>query len=173
VRLPLQYLNLFGVLILGGVCALQWRSNRELNVAANHLERLRLEQLAQLEERDRSIQGYAADLEYFREQLTRAGDRLKETEVSLAAKRKELALARHERDQLRISVTNWANAVAARDEQLEEAADQLQRLGKDRNDAVLRFNELAETHNDVVQELNERTRQFNELAERYQKLPRP
>jgi ABC-type transporter Mla subunit MlaD len=70
--------------------------------------------------------------------------------------------SRQERDQLRISVTNWADAVAARDEQLEEAAGQLARLGADRNDAVTRFNELAEKHNEVIHELNDRTRQFNE-----------
>ena len=169
----LQYLNLFGVLVLGGFCVVQWRVNRDLNLETNRLERVRIEQVAQLEERDRLIQDYIADLDQFREQLTRVTDRLKETEGNLAATRLELAQLTQERDQLRISVTNWANAVAARDAQIEEAAGQLAQLGADRNDAVTKFNELAEKHNAVVQELNDRTRQFNELVDRYQKLAKP
>lgn len=169
----LQYLNLFGVLVLGGFCVVQWRVNRDLNLETNRLERVRIEQVAQLEERDRLIQDYLADLDQFREQLTRVTDRLKRTEGDLAAARLELAQLTQERDQLRISVTNWANAVAARDAQIEEAAGQLAQLGADRNDAVTKFNELAEKHNAVVQELNDRTRQFNELVDRYQKLAKP
>jgi methyl-accepting chemotaxis protein len=169
----LQYLNLFGVLVLGGFCVVQWRVNRDLNLEITRLERVRIEQLTQLEERDRVIQDYLADLDQFREQLSRVTNRLKETEGDLAATRLELAQLTQERDQLRISVSNWADAVAARDEQLEEAAGQLARFGADRNDAVTRFNELAEKHNEVIHELNDRTRQFNELVERYQKLAKP
>jgi len=162
-----QYVNLFGVLVLGCLCVLQWRVNRELNLETNRLEQLRLDQQAQLEERDRSIQGYRTDLDQFRAQFTQVRDRLKETEASLADARRELEHLGQERDQLRTSVTHWAAAVAARDEQLETAASQLRQLGADRNEAVNRFNELAEQHNAVVEELNHRTQQFNELAERH------
>ncbi len=172
-RLSLQHLNLFGVLALGMCCAVQWRTNRELNLEANRLERLRQEQSQQLEERDRRIQQGAADLDRFREQLTRAGERLRETETGLTAARHELAELARERDQLRIAVTNWAEAVAARDARLEEAAGQLERLAADRNEAVTRHNELAERLNETIGHLNDRTRQFNELIERYPKPARP
>ncbi|MCL4178563.1 MAG: hypothetical protein KJ072_12580 [Verrucomicrobia bacterium] len=172
-RLPLQYLNLFGVLALGVCCVVQWRTNRELNLEAYRLERLRQEQSHQLEERDRRIQQGAADLDRFREQLTRAGDRLKESEAGLTTARDELAQLTRERDQLRSAVTNWAEAVAARDARLEEAAGQLERLASDRNEAVRRHNELAERLNETIGQLNDRTRQYNELIERHQKPSRP
>jgi septal ring factor EnvC (AmiA/AmiB activator) len=157
VRLP--YVNLVGVLVLGGFCVAQWRVNRELNLETHRLERLRLDQQAQIEERDRSLQGYRADLDQFRDQLTQTRRRLQETETSLAAARQNLELLGQERDQLRTSVTNWASAVAARDEQLATAAHQLRQLGEDRNEAVSRFNELAAQHQAVVEELNRRTQQ--------------
>lgn len=154
-----QYVNLFGVLALSCLCIIQWRVNRELNLETQRLEQLRRDQQAQLEERDRSIQGYLADLDQFREQLTQTRQRLSETEANLAAARRELEHLGQERDQLRTSITNWAAAVAARDEQLETAASQLRQLGEDRNEAVSRFNALAERHRAVVEELNRRTQQ--------------
>lgn len=168
-----QYVNLLGVLALGCLCIIQWRVNRELNLETQRLDQLRLDQQAQLEERDRSIQGYRADLDQFREQVTQTRRRLNETEANLVAARRELERLGQERDQLRTSITNWAAAVAARDEQLETAASQLRQLGADRNEAVSRFNELAEQHDAVVAELNHRTQQFNELAERFRKTAAP
>jgi methyl-accepting chemotaxis protein len=168
-----QYVNLLGVLVLGCLGVIQWRVNRDLNLETQRLEQLHLDQQAQLEERDRSIRGYRADLDQFRDQLTRTRQRLKETDASLAAARHELAQLARERDQLRIAVTNWADAVAARDARLEEAAGQLEQLAADRNEAVRRHNELAEILNETIGQLNDRTRQFNELIERHQNQSKP
>jgi hypothetical protein len=44
-------------------------------------------------------------------------------------------------------VLQWTAAVTARDEQLQAARDQLEKLATDRNDAVLKFNALAEKYN--------------------------
>jgi uncharacterized coiled-coil protein SlyX len=75
------------VLVLGGVLRRPVAREPRLESRITRLERVRLEQLTQLEERDRVIQDYLADLDQFREQLSRATNRLKETEVSLAATR--------------------------------------------------------------------------------------
>lgn len=140
----LQFINLLGVFALAVLCVMQWRADRNLNLELSAREKTRLDQAAKLEHQDKTIKGYVADLETFRKQLARANVSLKETEKSLAGAQREIRQLSNERNQLRISVTNWAGAVAARDEQLKQAAEQLQKLASDRNEAVKKFNELAE-----------------------------
>jgi len=87
--------------------------------------------------------------------LARLTGELKETTDKLAATERELRQALAEGDQLKSSVTNWAAAVAARDERLKQAANQLKTLAAERNHAVKQFNELAERHNQLVKEWND------------------
>lgn len=171
-RLPLPYLNLFGVLVLAILCVFQWNANRALHLESNRLEGLCQTQSQQLDERERINRECHGDLERVREQLTRVTDRLAEAEAALAEARIELGQMSEERDQLRVTVSNWAAAVDARDLQLADAADELKRLGADRNDAAVKFNDLAGKHNELVNQLNERTREFNELVEIYNTLVR-
>lgn len=165
----MQYLNFAGVLALAGLCLVQWRANREVNLEANALEKTRLEQSATIEEQAKQVKGLQADLETFRAHLASAnlgwnGAKSNLTRVELEGR--QLA---NERDQLKVSVTNWASAVAARDAQLKEVAAQLKTLAAERNETVMKFNELAEKYNGVVRDLNERTQRFNELAQRFNK----
>jgi uncharacterized coiled-coil DUF342 family protein len=60
-----------------------------------------------------------------------------------------------ERNRLESSVSNWAAAVTARDERLSEAARQVGALVAERDEAVKRFNDLAERHNRLAKEWNE------------------
>jgi len=56
---------------------------------------------------------------------------------------------------LRESLTNWMNAVSARDERLKEANASIQDLAERLNASVQKFNELATNYNAVVKDLNE------------------
>ena len=133
-----NYVNLFGVLVSvalvssSGVSTATSTSNGIASTNSASTNR------PSSKKRDRSIQGYRTDLDQSRDQFTQVRDRLQETEASLAAARRDLDRLGQERDQLRTSVTNWAAAVAARDEHLEAAASQLRQLGADRNEAVNR-----------------------------------
>ena len=60
-----------------------------------------------------------------------------------------------QRDALKASVTNWAGAVASRDERLKEANVRIRQLADDLNASIRKFNDLATNHNAVVKELNE------------------
>ncbi|MCI0534347.1 MAG: hypothetical protein L0Z50_03890 [Verrucomicrobiales bacterium] len=166
----LQLINFFGVLALVALCVVQWRANRQVNLELIALEKTRLEHVAKLEEQERIIKGLTVDLDSFREQLARANVTAMDTESRLVSAERTVLQLTNERDQLKASVANWANAVTARDEQLKAAAEQLQKLAADRDEAVTKFHELAEKHNEVVKNLNERNRQFNELVEKYNKL---
>ena len=60
----LHIFNLLGVIVLAGVCIYQWRINREVNLEANRLEKLRIEHTAKIEEQEKTIAGYVAELDF-------------------------------------------------------------------------------------------------------------
>ena len=148
----LHWFNLVGVLALAILCVLQWRANRQLNLEVNRREQLGLEQSARLEEQARTSAGQTSDLSSLRTHLARVSGELAQTADKLAAAERQLRQMAAERDQLKTSVTNWAAAVAARDERIKQTAAQLQTLARERNDAVKQFNELAIRHNQLVKD---------------------
>jgi len=150
-----QYANLIGVVALAVLCVVQWSANRRVNLEASALEKTRLDLTAKVAEHEKTIKGQAADLDTFREQLTLATTSLKETETKLTKAGREIVQLEGEREQLKISVTNWAAAVTARDERIKEANDRLKQLGEDLNASIRKFNELAETHGKLVKNWND------------------
>lgn len=166
----LHYFNFVGVLALAVLCVAQWRINRDLNLRTNLLEKDRITQNARIDEQNAQIKGQAADLDAFRDNVQRAAADLRSAESNLLVLRRESAQLAAERDQLKESVAGWAKAVKERDEQLARLGEQAQKLVADRNDAVAKFNELAEKHNATVNDLNNRTKEFNTLVERYNAL---
>jgi chromosome segregation ATPase len=151
----LQYFNLLGVVALAALCAVQWQANRRVNLESSALEKTRLEQTAKIVEGEKALHGVQADLDGFRGQLSRASTSLQEASDKLRVAERQVADLTAERDQLRVSVTNWSAAVTARDERLKANAEQLQKLATERNDSVTKFNELAGKYNSVVKDLNE------------------
>lgn len=151
----LQYANLIGVAALAVLCVIQWKANRRVNLEASALEKTRQELTSKVAEHEKTIKGQVADLDTFREQLSLATTSLKETETKLTKAGRENVQLEAEREQLKISVTNWAAAVTARDERIKEANDRLKKLGEDLNASIRKFNELAETHGKLVKDWND------------------
>lgn len=58
-----------------------------------------------------------------------------------------------ERDQLKGAITNWANAVALRDERMKEANARIEQLAADLNASIRKYNELVTNYNAVVRTL--------------------
>ncbi|MFO1498165.1 MAG: hypothetical protein U1G07_07195 [Verrucomicrobiota bacterium] len=162
-----QWFNLCGVALLVVLCVLQWRMNRRLNLEAVALAKTRLEQQGQLEEQQKTMAGVTRDLETFRSQVTTLHAASRENADRVKAAEQEVAQLTATRDQLQLSITNWAQAVAIRDARLKEADGQLAKLAEERNAAVTRFNDLATKYNTVVNDLNTRTKEFNALVEKY------
>ena len=164
----LQFVNLFGVVILAAVCGAQWTINRKVNLEANRLEKVRIEQQQQLEERDKAIKGQLADLDTFRERIQSLSKSMKESETKAAQFESKFTQAEADREQLKENIRKWTEAVQQRDQELTKARDQIQTLATNRNGAVERFNELAEKYNAVVKDLNKRSDEFNSLVEKIQ-----
>jgi chromosome segregation ATPase len=150
-----QWANLSGVLALVLLCVLQWRRDRLLNLELNRSEKIRHGQEQKLGEHEKSLQGLTDDLALFKEQLGRAQSELSESRKRTAELERSSQQLSTERDQLKESVTNWANAVAVRDERLTTANNRIRDLADQLNASVQKFNELATNYNAVVQSLNE------------------
>ena len=166
----LQVLNFVGVVVLAAVCVGQWTINRSVNLEANRLEKTRIEQSGRIEEQEKAIKGYMADLDAFREQIQTLSKSLKESETKSGEFEGKLTRAEEDREQLKENLAKWTEAVKLRDEELGKAREQIEKLANDRTGAVDRFNELAEKYNASVQELNKRTEDFNALVEKYNQL---
>ena len=157
----LQIVNFIGVLLVAGLCALQWYDNGQLHAQGEDLERTRQEQAAKIAGQDKAIQGCTADLDDLRGMLSKSDAELKDTQAKLAAEtagRNRLAAARDEltaeRDQLKSAIEKWAAAVAQRDDalkqlgdQVKQANEQLQKLTADRNDTITKYNNLVNEMN--------------------------
>jgi len=71
---------------------------------------------------------------------------------AIAAAERALHQSKGEPGQLKASVTNWAAAVAARDDRLRQAASERRALADERNAQVEKFNALAARHNQLVKD---------------------
>jgi chromosome segregation ATPase len=137
----MNYLNFVGVIALAILCSFQWQTNSRLNLEAQSLQKTTLEQAAKIDEQDRTIKNDAADLDDLRSRLSLAESALADDEASLK--------------QLKAALDKWIAAVAQRDQALKQAGAQIQKLANERNDAILKFNDLAGKYNVVVKQLND------------------
>jgi len=153
----LELANLAGVLLLAVLCVVQWKTHRRLNLRIADLEKSRLELTARSAEQTRALEGCSADLEEFRGQLMKANLNLKEARLESASSERELHTLRGQGEQLKAGITNWSNAVTARDQQLVEASRQIRELATDRNETVIKFNELADRYQSLVRQWNAMT----------------
>ena len=151
----LQYFNFIGIIALAVLCSAQWRTNRRLNLEIFDLEKTRLDQLAKIDEQDKSIKGYVADLDELRQRLTLSESALKESQEKFAALAADRDKVIAERDALKTSLDKFTAAVAERDAALKQAGwIRFEKLAADRNDAISKFNDLADKYNAVVKDLD-------------------
>jgi len=153
--------NLLGVIALAALCAVQWRNNGRINLQLIDLEKTRIAQSTKIAEQEKAIKGYVADLDDFRERLTRSEAALDKMETKLNTtikERNQLTAQRDqlvaERDELKTTLDKWVAAVAERDKVLKQAGDEVQTLLQQRNDAIARFNDLVGKYNALVKDLD-------------------
>ncbi len=162
----LTILNTIGVLALATLCVFQWQTNRRVNLEAAALEKTRQEQAVKIAEQEKSLKGFAADLETFREQLLRANAASKESGTRLYDLEKQVRQLTAERDALKANMEKWSVAVTERDETIKLANEQIKSLADERNNAIKRYNA-------IVEEMDGLTKQYNELAAKYNELVQP
>lgn len=150
----LPYINLVGIVALVILCVAQWRRDRELNLHLRAMEKHRIAQEQKITDQQQSIKGLTDDLTQFKERFALAQTDSNDARQKAREFERENGQLTSERDQLKQSITNWAKAVTARDEQLKEANDRIRALAADLTASVQKFNALATNYNALVSEVN-------------------
>ena len=160
----LGWINLLGVLALAVLCAVQWQRDRRLNLEINLLERGRLAQQEKISEQEKAAAGVSADLARFKEQFKEAHTDANDARKAVRDFEQKHEQIIRERDQLRMSVTNWSAAVTARDESLKQANERLRDTTLRLNESILKFNELASNYQTSVQRFNDLATNYNSVV---------
>ncbi len=150
----LKYVNLFGVLALAALCIVQWARDRRLNLEIRHLDQVRLRQVVEIDEQANTLKGLNEDLSQLKISLANERSLRAQAEQKLGAVEDANAQLTGERDQLKAAITNWANAVALRDERMKEANTRIEQLAADLNASIRKYNELVTNHNASVKAPN-------------------
>ena len=146
----LKYFNLFGILALAALCIAQWQRDRRLNLEIGHLDQVRLQQGAKIDEQASLLKGLNEDLGQLKTSLGNEQSLRSQAEqkvVSSEGANQQLAV---ERDQLKAAITNWVNAVEVRDERMKEANARIEQLADDLNASIRKYNELVTNRNAAV-----------------------
>jgi chromosome segregation ATPase len=161
---PLQWINLFGVLGLAALCVFQWQRDRRLNLEVNRLEAMRQRHEQKIADQEKAARALNDDLSHFKEKFQAGHSELAEASTNVSKLKRENSQLGNERDQLKMSLTNWTKAVTERDERLREANARLQELSTRLNDSVGKFNELATNYNASVQRFNDLATNYNSVV---------
>ena len=128
----LSIFNCLGVGVLAVLCAVQWKANSRLENNVEQLDKTRIEQSAKIAQQESTLKDDAADLEDLRQRLSMSESELK-TAVTQAG-------------QLKTALDKWKAA-------LKQAGEQIQKLAGERNEAIQKFNDLADKYNSLVKQM--------------------
>jgi len=149
----LKYLNLFGVVALACLCVAQWLHDRRLNLEIRHLDQVHSEQSAKIDEQAGQLRGLNEDLDQLKASLATERALRAQIEQKLGSAETANEQLTLERDQLKGSISNWANAVALRDDRMKEANARIGQLAADLNASIRKYNELVTNYNAAVKAL--------------------
>jgi chromosome segregation ATPase len=143
-------MNLFGVLALAALCIAQWQRDRRLNLEVGRLDQVRLQQGAKIDEQAGLLKGLNEDLGQLKTSLGIEQSLRSQAEQKVVSTENANLQLGLERDQLKAAITNWANAVALRDERMKEANTRIEQLAADLNTSIRKYNELVTNRNAAV-----------------------
>jgi DNA repair exonuclease SbcCD ATPase subunit len=160
----LGWINLCGVLLLAGLCVVQWQRDRRLNREVQRLEKQHLAAEETRAAQEKTARGTAADLERFKVQFQELHAESAAARQKLRQFEQENAQLLRERDQLQAAVTNWATAVRNRDESLRTLNERLREAGGQLEQSIVRHNALASNYNATVRRLQELATNYNSVV---------
>lgn len=166
----LAWMNLCGVLVLAALCVVQWQRDRRSSMEIHGLEKARQSQHDKIAEQENTANGLKSDLAHFKVQFKEAHADAQQARTTARKMEQENVQLTLERDQLKASVTNWAAAVAARDESLQELNERLRATSTRLNQSIVKFNELATNYNASVKGFNDLATNYNSVVTQLNQL---
>ena len=133
----------------------------------DHLVRIvsnRIDEFELSAEQEKVASGLQGDLARFKEQFKETHTEATDARAALRKLEQENTRLTGEGDQLKESVTNWARAVAERDESLRDLNGRLREMAARLNDSVLKYNELTTNYNASVKRFNDLATNYNSVV---------
>lgn len=155
-------LNILGVLLLAGLCGIQWRNESRLHHQVDDLLRTQFDLEKTIDDQGKTIDGLTKDLALFKNQYAATKAELDETLSLLRKAENNILLLTAERDQLKEAVAAWQDAVKERDAHIEEANLRIKEFAEALNESITKYNDLAVKYNEVVEMLNEDRQKLNQ-----------
>jgi chromosome segregation ATPase len=152
----LKYLNLVGVVALAALCVCQWLHDRRLNLEIKRLNQVRQQQAAKIDDLSNQLAGLNDDLAQLKTSVATERDLRIQADKRVTSLEAANAQLTGERDQFKAAITNWANAVALRDERMKEANARIEELAADLNASIRKYNGLVTNYNTIVKSLSEK-----------------
>jgi chromosome segregation ATPase len=150
----LNIFNLLGICALAALCAIQWNRDRDSHTQIIALQAANQQHEQTIQQQTQAIRGQQADLDDFRNRLMHANDEFQKAQSQLATltqERDRLAnqnkLLAAERDEYKAAIPKWSAALAARDNLIKQASGEIIQLAQQRNEAIVRFNDLVAKYN--------------------------
>lgn len=159
-----MWINLFGAGALAVLCVIQWQRDRRLHLEINRLEKEYYGQQQKIAQQEKAASGLKADLARFKEQFQETHGEATDARAKLRRLEQENTQLTVERDQLKTGITNWARAVAERDESLREVSERVRDTAARLNDSVLKYNELATNYNASIKRFNDLATNYNNVV---------
>jgi len=160
----LQYFNLVGVCVLVGLCVVQWRENRRLNLQNRSVELARLDVQGRLAALENNLKRQQEDLNSYTARYTQSAAQLADRSKEAVELRVQVKALEQQRELLQTAVSEWSQAVSTRDERLKEVQSNVTELMSERAEWAKRWNAQVEKYNELVRTLDDVTRRHNELV---------
>jgi septal ring factor EnvC (AmiA/AmiB activator) len=146
----INYLNFLGILALSLLCARQWTINSQLENRVGDLRHQIDDQLTKIAAQQAALQQNADDMKDLHQRITLSESQLEQTTRSLKSVTAERDQYRQVHDQLLAAVKQRDQLLVQQSAVLKTQGETIRKLAEERNEDVLKFNDLATKYNALV-----------------------
>ena len=144
------YLNLAGILAMALLCTRQWVTNSRLAASLTAAQIEMENQRAKIMTQENTLRENAADLNDLHQRLSLSESELIQTQLTLRKAAAERDLLQQRSDQLLAAVNQRDDVLKKQTEVLTVQANSIHQLQRDRDQTIVKFNDLATKYNAII-----------------------
>ncbi|MFA5263124.1 MAG: hypothetical protein WC378_04810 [Opitutaceae bacterium] len=171
---PLQTLNLVLLVVLGGLCVVQWTREKNYTSKIEELQRTASRQSDKIAEQEESIRLTKEDIEGFKTDVAAQKSKIDEQNVIIRQDKARIFSLEAENEKLtkrgealNQNIESFKSAVTGRDENIKILIEQRDQLVAANKDAAGKANQAITAYNELSGKYEELVTHYNTLAARY------
>ena len=162
------------LIVLGGLCVVQWAREKEYTGKIEELQRTASRQSDKIAEQEESLRLTREDIDGFRTQVDALRSKVDGQNVLIREDKAQLFSLEAEKEKLtrrgevlKQTVEDYKNAVGGRDENIKSLLEQREQLVTANKDAAGKANQAISAYNELGGKYDEIVTRYNALAARY------